>query len=120
MSQEQWIDLGLNATYVLLGVALVAAILMNFANALKDPRSLIKGGIGIVVLLIVFFIGYSIAPAEIGRETAKSFEAIDIDPTSEEAVSTFRWVGGAMSTTFILIIIAVVGLVYSSVSRIFR
>lgn len=120
MSQEQWIDLSLNAAYVLLGVALVAAILMNFANALKNPGSLVKGVIGIVVLLMIFFIGYAIAPAEIGSETAKSFEALKIDPASDEALSTFRWVGGAMTTTFILIIIAVAGLVYSSVSRIVR
>ena len=120
MNQEQWIDLGLNAAYVLLGIALLAAIMMNFANALKSPRSLIKGGIGIVVLLVIFFIAYSIAPAEIGLETAKSFEAVKIDPASDEALSTFRWVSGAMTTTFILIIIAVVGLVYSSVSRIVK
>jgi len=117
---ESLIDFSLNAAYVLLGIALVAAIVMNFANAAKDPRSLIKGGIGIVVLLVVFFIGYSMAPSEIGELTAKSFQSAKIDPTTESASNTYKWVGGAMTTTFLLIVIAGVGLVYSTVSRIVK
>ena len=117
---EGLIDFGLNAAYVLLGLALVAAIGMNFANAAKDPKTLVKGGIGIVVLLVVFFIGYSMAPSEIGQLTAKSFESAKIDPSTESASATYKWVGGAMTTTFLLIIIAAVGLVYSTVSRIVK
>lgn len=120
MSQDQWIDLGLYAAYVLIGIALVAAVVMNLVNALKNPKSLIKGLAGIVVLVIVFLIGYSMAPTEFGAITAKAFESAKIDPTSESASSTFKLVGGAMTTTLVLIVIAVVGLIYSSVARVIR
>lgn len=117
MSQDQWIDLGLYASYVLIGIAIVAAVVMNFANALKDPKSLIKGAAGIIGLVIVFFIGYSMAPAEFGQSTAMAFESAKIDASAESANNTYKLVGGAMTTTLVLIVIAVVGLVYSSVAR---
>ena len=120
MTQDQWIDLGLYASYVLIGIAIAAALIMNFANALKDPKTLVKGAAGIVLLVVIFFIGYSIAPAEFGKSTAMAFESAKIDPTAESANNTYKLVGGAMTTTLILIVIAVVGLIYSSVSRIVR
>lgn len=120
MDQEQWIDIGLYAAYFLIGLALVAAIVMNLVNAFGNPKTLIKGGIGIVLLAAVFFIGYSTAPADFSASTASVLEAASIDPTSEKAGSIYKLVGGAMTTTLVLIVIAVVGLIYSSVARIVR
>ena len=56
MDQEQWIDIGLYAAYILMGVAAVAAIVMNLVNSLGNPKSLLKSGIGIVLLGLIFFI----------------------------------------------------------------
>ena len=58
---EQLIDIALYAAYVLVIVAIVAAVFMNLFNSLKNPKSLIKSGIGIVAWIVIFFIGYSIA-----------------------------------------------------------
>lgn len=120
MDQEQWVDLGLYASYILLGVAALAAIVMNLVNSLNNPKSLLKSGIGIVLLVAIFFIGYSMAPGEFGASTAKALESANMDPTSESSVTVYRLVGGAMTTTLALIIIAVVGLIYSSVARIVK
>ena len=120
MDQEQLIDLGLWAAYILLGVAAAAAILMNLFNSVKNPKSLVKSGIGIVVLVVIFFIGYSMAPAEIDAVSQKAFNANNIDPTASGTVTTYRLIGGAMTTTLVLIVIAVVGLIYSSIARVFR
>ena len=118
MSQEQWIDIGLYGSMILIGIAIVAAIGMNIVNAISNPKTLIKGAAGIGLLAILFLIGYSTAPAEFGAATAKAMEASSIDPTAEGAGNVYKLVGGAMTTTLILIVIAVVGLVYSSISRI--
>ncbi|OEK01758.1 hypothetical protein BFP97_09625 [Roseivirga sp. 4D4] len=120
MSQEQWIDIGLYGAIILIIVATLAAIGMNLVNAFSNPKSLVKGGIGIGVLAVIFLIGYSMAPAEFGASTAKALEASNIDPTSDGAGSMYKLVGGAMTTTLILVVIALVGLVYSSVARIVR
>ncbi|MFT6969931.1 MAG: hypothetical protein ACJAXX_000494 [Roseivirga sp.] len=120
MDQEQLIDLGLYASYILLGVAAVAAIGMNFVNAFNNPKTLVKSGIGIVALAIVFFIGYSLAPTEIDLVSQRAFEANDVDPSAASTLTTYKLIGGAMTTTLVLIIVAVVGLIYSSVSRVFK
>lgn len=118
MSQEQWIDIGLYGSMILIVIAIVAAVGMNIVNAIGNPKTLIKGGAGIVLLAILFLIGYSLAPTEFGVTTAKALEASSIDPTSDNAANVYKLVGGAMTTTLILVVIAVVGLIYSSISRI--
>lgn len=117
---DQWIDIALYAAYILIGVALVSAVFMNLFNSLKDPKSLIKSGVGIVVLVAIFFIGYSIAPAELDRLAVTAFEANKMDPNEAGTVQVYRLVGGAMTTTLVLLVLAVVGLVYSSVARVFK
>ncbi|WP_339605763.1 hypothetical protein [uncultured Roseivirga sp.] len=120
MDQDQLIDLGLYASYILLGVATVAAIVMNLLNSLGNPKSLIKSGIGIVVLGLIFFIGYSMAPAEIDLVSQRAFEANKVDPSAASTLTTYRLIGGAMTTTLVLLVVAVVGLVYSSIARVVR
>jgi len=117
---EQWIDIMLYAAYILLGVAAVSAVFMNLFNSLKNPKSLIKSGIGIVVLGLIFFIGYSMAPAELDRLAVVAFEANEMDPQAAGTLQVYRLVGGAMTTTLVLIVIAVVGLIYSSVARVLK
>ncbi|KYG78852.1 hypothetical protein [Roseivirga echinicomitans] len=120
MDQDQLIDLGLYASYILLIVATVAAIVMNLVNSFGNPKSLVKSGIGIVVLGLIFFIGYSMAPAEIDLVSQKAFEANKIDPSAASTLTTYRLIGGAMTTTLVLLVVAVVGLVYSSIARVVR
>lgn len=120
MDQEQLIDLGLWASYILIGAAAVIAIGMNFINALNNPKSLVKSGIGVLALAIVFFIGYSIAPTEIDMVSQRAFEANKVDPSAASTLTTYRLIGGAMTTTLVLIIVAVVGLIYSSFARVIK
>ena len=117
---EQWIDIMLYAAYILLGVAAVSAVFMNLFNSLKNPKSLIKSGIGIVLLVVIFFIGYSSAPAELDRLAVVAFEANDMDPSADSTIGVYKFVGGAMTTTLVLIIVALAGLVYSSIARIVK
>ena len=93
---------------------------MNLFNSLKNPKSLIKSGIGIVALIVIFFIGYSIAPAELDRLAVVAFEANDMHPEAASTISVYKFVGGAMTTTLVLIVLALAGLVYSSIARIVK
>jgi hypothetical protein len=117
---DQLIDIGLYASYALVFIAIIAAVVGNVVNAVKNPKSLIKSGIGIVALGLIFFIGYSMSPSVIDPLGAKAFSAVDIDPELASTVNTYRLVGGAFTTTLVLVIVAVAGLVYSSVARILK
>jgi glucokinase len=117
---EQWIDIMLYAAYILLGVAALAAVFMNLYNSLKSPKSLIKSGIGIVALVVIFFIGYSMAPSELDRLAVVAFEANEMDPMADSTVNVYKLVGGAMTTTLVLLVLALAGLLYSSIARIVK
>jgi len=117
MDQDQWINLGLYAGYILVAVAFVTAIVMNLINALNDPKTLLKSAIGIGVLGVVFLIGYSMAPDVLDSAARLAFENAKIDLEADSTLQTFKLVGGALTTTFVLVVIAVVGLVYSSISK---
>lgn len=118
MSQEQWIDIGIYAAFILIGLAAVSAIVMNLINSLNNPKSLVKSAAGVIALVVIFFIGYSMAPAEFGASTARAMEASSIDPDADGAGSLYKLVGGAMTTVAVLVVVAVVGLLYSTVARI--
>ncbi len=120
MNQDQWIDLGLYASYILAGIAVVTAVVMNLINALKDPKTLIKSVAGIAVLGIVFLIGYSMAPEVLDSASRVAFENAKFDVNAESTGKAYKLVGGAMTTTLVLVVIAVVGLVYSSVAKLIR
>ena len=117
MDSDQLINIGLYGAYALIIIAAGAAIIMNVINSLSNVKSLIKSGIGIAALLVIFFIGYSMAPSELDTVTRAAFERAEVDPDAASTIQTFRLVGASMTTTLILVVIAVVGLIYSSISK---
>jgi hypothetical protein len=50
----------------------------------------------------------------------RAFEANKVDPSAASTLTTYRLIGGAMTTTLVLLVVAVVGLVYSSIARVVR
>ncbi len=114
---EQLIDIGLYIAYALVIIAAGTAIIMNVINSISNPKSLVKSGIGIGVLGVVFLISYSMAPTVFDNVSREAFILAEFDPDSESFAGTYKWVGGAMTTTLILFALAVVGLVYSTVAK---
>ena len=117
---DQLINIGLYAAFALIIIAAAAAIILNLVNSLSNTKSLIKSGIGVAALAVIFLIGYSIAPAEFDATTRAAFEAAEIDPDAPSTATTYRLVGGAMTTTLVLFALAIVGLFYSSIARIVK
>ena len=104
-------EYGLYLSYILLAVAALAAIVLPLINALNDPQSLIKVGIGIAALIIVFLIGYALS----GSEVPDSYAAYNV--TTENAS---KLIGGALTTMYLLVAIALVGIIVSEASKAFK
>lgn len=103
-------EYGLKITYFLLIVAAVGAILAPLVTTvLNNPKALIYTGGAILALVIVYFIGYSLATGETKMIAGE-----------EVSASLSRNVGGAIFTMYILVILAVVGIVYTEISKFFR
>ena len=102
---------GLYAAYILLGIAILAAILMPLIQSFSNPRALLGALVGVVAIAILFFIGYSIA----GNEVVPLYVKNNVT-----SAVTSKMIGGALITMYILILLALVSIVVTEITKIFN
>ena len=102
-------DIMLYVRYALVGVGTVVSVLLPLLKSLDDPKSLMKTGLGVVAILVLFFICYSIS----SNEVLPKFEGEPFNLTP--AMS--QMVGGLMITTYVLTIVAIVGILITEVNK---
>ncbi|KPQ18415.1 MAG: hypothetical protein HLUCCX10_05520 [Algoriphagus marincola HL-49] len=102
-------DILLYAGYLLVAVGALFAVVMPLIKSLDNPKSLLKTVVGIVGIVILFFIAYSIS----SNEVLPKFEAdpFNLTPTGSQ------FVGGMLITTYVLAIIALVGIVFTELNK---
>ena len=103
-------DIFLYLGYTLVIIAAVASLLLPLINALGNPNSLIKSGIGIVAVVAVYFISYAFS----GSEVTAAYAENNVGPELSKAV------GGSLIMSYILLGIAVVGIVVTEVNKIVK
>jgi hypothetical protein len=97
-----FIDIGLYAGYALVGLCALAAILIPLVQSFDDPKKLVKSGIGVAALVVVFLISYAMA-----------------DDSAEGATATAsKMVGAGLFTTYVFFFGAIIGILYTEVSKI--
>jgi len=104
------LDLGLYLLYALLIIALAAAIIFPIFHLLKDPKALVRTGIGIGIVLVVFGLSYAMA------DSAVSLKAAALGTTE----SSSRLIGAGLNMFFITLGLAAVSLLYSEISKAFK
>lgn len=106
----EFVDIMLYGAYLLVIVATLGAIILPLINTLGNPKSLLKSVLGIAVIGVVYLISWSIS----GDEVTAKYIKFDITSTSSQVI------GGVLITTYLLMGIAVVSIVYSEISKILR
>lgn len=102
-------DIMLYVSYALVVLGAVVSIVLPLIKSLEDPKSLVKTGLGVVAILVLFFICYSIS----SNEVLPKFEGEPFNLTP--AMS--QMVGGLMITTYVLTIVALVGIVLTELNK---
>lgn len=102
-------DIMLYVGYALVGLGVVLSILLPLIKSLDDPKSLLKTGLGVVGILVLFFISYSIS----GNEVLPKFEGEPFNLTPGMS----QLVGGLMITTYILAIITVLSILVTELTK---
>ncbi len=102
-------DIMLYVSYLLVGIGAVVSVLLPLIKSLDDPKSLMKSGLGVVAILVLFFICYSIS----SNEVLPKFEGEPFNLTP----GTSQMVGGLMISTYVLTIVALVGIVLTEVNK---
>jgi hypothetical protein len=100
-------DIGLYVGYGLFSVALIAAVILPLINALKSPKELLKSGMGIGALLVVFLISFGLA----GSEVTAKYTAQGIGESSSKLI------GAGLTMFYIVFAAALVGIVFSEISK---
>ncbi|MGM0945913.1 MAG: hypothetical protein ACQEW9_12065 [Bacteroidota bacterium] len=102
-------DIFLYAGYLLIVVGAFFAIVMPLIKSFDNPKSLLKTAIGIAAIVVLFFIAYSVS----SNEVLPKFEADPFNLTPEGS----QFVGGMLITTYILFLIALVGIVFTELNK---
>jgi len=100
-------EYGLYLSYLLFAVGVVAAIVLPLIKALDEPKKLVQAGIGLAALLVIFLISWAIA----GNEVTSMYTEKGVD------VGLSKLVGGMLTMVYLLMGIAVVGIVYTEITK---
>jgi len=105
-------DIGLYIGYFLVVIGVVAGVLLPLINSLGNPKSLVKTGVAVVALLLVFGIAWSMSDNEVTARFAA--EPFNLTPGSSQ------FVGGLLMSTYFLFIIAFVSIFVNELSKAIR
>lgn len=110
MDVNSFVNIMLYIGYALFVVAAVLALLLPLGSAMGNPKSLLKSGIGLVALVVLFGISYAIA----GDEVTEVYSKFEVGPERS------KWIGGSLIMTYLLFLIAVVGIFITEFGKIFK
>ena len=105
--EEVFVNIALYVSYFLLAICLIAVIVLPLINAIGDPSSLVKMGGGVLAMVVLFFIGYIVSGSEVTEVYAKFNVGPDLS----------KFVGGFLTLMYLLFGIAIVGIVYTEISK---
>jgi hypothetical protein len=101
------LDIGLYVLYGLLAIAVAAAIIFPLVNSLQNPKGLIRSAIGVVIILVLFGIGYALSDDTLSRT------AVSAGMTA----SSVKLIGAGLIMFYIVLVGAVLALIYSEISK---
>ncbi len=114
-------------TYILVLIAAAGAIIFPIVNMIVNPKSAKKSIIPIIVMLVIFFVAYGLSSDEVVK--FHNWEAFYLDmfpkaQTTEEvemyAANVSKQVGVGLWIMYILAVGALLSILYSEVSKLFR
>lgn len=107
-------NLGLAGAIALAVIAAVAAVLFGVINTITNFKGSIKGLIGVGILLVVFFVLYSMATPETSGPLVSTLEEFNVTEGQSKFIS------GAINTSLILAGVAAAAFVISEVRNFFK
>ena len=98
------IDAGLFAAYALIILCALAAVIIPLIQSFDNPKTLVKSGIGLGALVVVFLISYGVSSPEAAGATE----------------STSKLVGAGIISTYIFFFGAIIGIIYTEISKMIK
>ncbi len=102
-------DIMLYATYLLAVVGTILSIVMPLLKSLDDPKGLMKSGLGVLGLAVLFFICYFLS----GNEVLPKFEGAPFNLTP----GLSQLIGGMLVMTYVLSIITMLAILVTELTK---
>jgi hypothetical protein len=103
-------DIYIYISYALIIIAAIAAIILPLISALGNPRALLMTGLGVLLLVVLYFVAYGVS----GSEVTEVYTKHNVGPDLSKIT------GGALIMMYMLLFIAIIGILYTEVSKIFK
>lgn len=101
------IDIGLWLSYLLLIFAVGAAAVLPLVNAIKTPGAFVRSLYAIGGLFVIFIISYVVS----GSDVTQGQAALGVTEFSS------KMIGAGLIMFYIALVVAIVGMVYSEISK---
>jgi hypothetical protein len=100
----------MSLSYLLTVVMVLSVVFSAVLNYIQNPKMLMRALMGLGVLVVVFLIGYALA----GNEVTLNYEKFGVN------ASQSKLIGGILNATYILVIVAAVAYLYSSINSLLK
>ncbi len=104
------IDIGIYLTYIFVAVALVAAVVLPLVHAIKHPAALVKSLVGVGAIVVLFIIAYTVS----GTERSSIATAMGVEE------GALKLIGAGLTLFYFLLLISIVGIIASEISKAFK
>ncbi len=111
MYSETLISGGLWLAFILFLIAVATGVFLPVYHIIKSPKSLVKTGMGVGFMLVVFGIAYWLAGAEI----TPKYEALGV-----KTEFSSKMIGAGLTMFYLIFLIAILGMIYSEISKAFK
>lgn len=107
---EQLVGIILDIGYLAIFVAALGSILFPLIQLFSDVKKLIRTGVSLAILAVIYGICYALADGTVTQEYMK----LGINE------GTSRYVGASLNMMFVLLGISVLAIIFSEVSKAFK
>ncbi len=101
------LDIGMYAVYVLLFLTVITAVGFPLLQIAQNPRNLVKSGIGIIGLTVLFIISFILSGSEV---TAKY-------TTMGVGESGSKLIGAGLIMFYVILIVTIIAMVFSEINK---
>ncbi|CAH1001672.1 hypothetical protein LEM8419_02578 [Neolewinella maritima] len=114
-------DFGITISVVLIGLAFLVAIIFGVVQMIDNPKGSLKGIAGLVALVLIMFIGYSMASGEVNDpEIANAITKFETSQEASISPGNLKFISGSIVTALIMLALAVLTLVVFGIRGLFK
>jgi uncharacterized BrkB/YihY/UPF0761 family membrane protein len=114
-------DFGISISLILIALAFAVAIIFGIVQMASNPKGSLKGIAGLIGLVLILFIGYSMASGEVtDPEIARAIEKFETSQEAEITTGNLKFISASIVTALVMLGLSVLTLLVFGIRGIFK